>query len=195
MVIDLGLVRVVNSSIIFTILSAQYFNLFNFFKWDFRVGFDSLVDLWATDYLLDASKLAQRPRFEVNYKFNSLRNSIVSLVYSFHFPNFMNCIIPSVSELYLSAPWLEREMWDMFGLYFFGNNDMRRLLTDYGFVGHPFRKDFPLTGYSELRFDETSRMVIYESVSLTQNVRNFGYVAAQNWSELFAFISNYIWPF
>ena len=85
--------------------------------------------------------------------------------------------VPSVSEIYSSAGWWEREAWDLFGIYFAGNPDLRRILTDYGFEGHPLRKDFPLTGYVELRYDEEQKRVVYEPVRLQQEFRSFDFLS------------------
>ena len=85
--------------------------------------------------------------------------------------------VVSVSQLFASAGWCEREVWDMFGVPFLGHGDLRRLLTDYGFQGHPLRKDFPLSGYSELCYDDSEKRVIEEPLELTQEFRNFKYVS------------------
>lgn len=82
----------------------------------------------------------------------------------------------SVTPVYASAGWCEREIWDMFGVGFVGHEDLRRLLTDYGFQGHPLRKDFPLSGYSEFRYDDSEKRVIEEPLELTQELRNFKYL-------------------
>lgn len=83
----------------------------------------------------------------------------------------------SVSQLFASAGWYEREVWDMFGVPFLGHDDLRRLLTDYGFQGHPLRKDFPLSGFSEFRYDDSEKRVIEEPLELTQEFRNFKYIS------------------
>jgi NADH-quinone oxidoreductase subunit C len=88
-----------------------------------------------------------------------------------------NAPLPSATEFYSSAGWWEREAWDLFGIYFAGNPDLRRILTDYGFEGHPLRKDFPLTGYVELRYDEEQKRVVYEPVKLKQEFRSFDFVS------------------
>ena len=85
--------------------------------------------------------------------------------------------VPTVTGLWPVAGWLEREVYDLFGVIFAGNPDLRRILTDYGFEGHPFRKDFPLTGYVEVRYDEDRKQVVYEPVKLTQDFRNFDFVS------------------
>jgi NADH-quinone oxidoreductase subunit C len=81
--------------------------------------------------------------------------------------------VPSAVSVFSSAGWYERETWDMYGIYFDGNPDLRRILTDYGFDGHPLRKDFPMTGFVELRYDTEQRRVVYEPVKLTQDFRSF----------------------
>jgi NADH-quinone oxidoreductase subunit C len=85
--------------------------------------------------------------------------------------------VPSATGVFSSAAWYEREVWDLFGVTFSDNPDLRRLLTDYGFAGHPLRKDFPLTGYVELRYDDDQKRVVYEPVKLTQDFRNFDFLS------------------
>ncbi len=85
--------------------------------------------------------------------------------------------VPSVASVYSSAVWYEREAWDMFGIFFADNPDLRRILTDYGFDGHPLRKDFPLTGHVELRYDDEQKRVVYEPVNLTQEYRSFDFMS------------------
>ncbi len=85
--------------------------------------------------------------------------------------------VPTVTTLWPNAGWLEREVFDMYGVLFAGNTDLRRILTDYGFEGHPFRKDFPLTGYQELRYSEEEKRVVYEPVNLAQDFRSFDFMS------------------
>ncbi|MFZ4125992.1 MAG: complex I 30 kDa subunit family protein, partial [Rickettsiales bacterium] len=85
--------------------------------------------------------------------------------------------VPSVNRVYPSANWFEREVWDMYGVFFTNHPDLRRILTDYGFDGHPQRKDFPLTGYVELRYDEDQKRVVYEPVKLQQAFRSFDFLS------------------
>ena len=90
--------------------------------------------------------------------------------------------LKSASNIYPSANWAEREVWDMFGIYFKDHPDLRRILTDYGFEGHPLRKDFPLNGYTAVRYDDTRKIVLYESTELSQEYRNFDFQSP--WSSI-----------
>jgi NADH-quinone oxidoreductase subunit C len=117
----------------------------------------------------------ERPlRFEVNYCLLSLtknRRVRVRTMTDDKVP------VPSVTAIWPVAGWLEREIWDLYGVLFEGNADHRRILTDYGFAGHPFRKDFPLTGYVELRYSEEEKRVVYEPVKLAQDFRSFDFMS------------------
>ena len=86
-------------------------------------------------------------------------------------------IVPSITKLFPAANWFEREVFDMFGIMFTGHPDMRRILTDYGFRGHPLRKDFPTSGYTEVRYDDAEKRVVYEPVKLVQEYRNFDFMS------------------
>ncbi|MFN7400659.1 MAG: NADH-quinone oxidoreductase subunit C, partial [Sandaracinobacter sp.] len=113
-------------------------------------------------------------RLEVNYHLLSMRHNRrirVKLTTDEENP------VPSVTSLYPNAGWLEREVWDCYGVLFEGNPDLRRILTDYGFEGHPFRKDFPLTGHVELRYSEEQGRVVYEPVKLPQDFRRFDFLS------------------
>jgi NADH-quinone oxidoreductase subunit C len=111
-------------------------------------------------------------RFEVVYMLLSLTKNHRLLVKC---SAAENTPVPTVTHLWPVAGWLEREVFDMYGVIFAGNTDLRRILTDYGFEGHPFRKDFPLTGYVELRYSEEEKRVVYEPVQLAQDLRQFDF--------------------
>ena len=130
--------------------------------------FNQLSDLTAVDY-------PERPeRFELVYQLLSMRNNMrLRLLAAVG----EGQAVPSVTTIYSAANWAEREVWDMFGIFFAGHPDLRRLLTDYGFEGHPLRKDFPLTGHVEVRYDDTLRRVVNEPVSLVQEFRDFDFLS------------------
>lgn len=136
---------------------------------DLCLRYSSLVDFWCVDYLEYFSNV----RFELNYRFRALLHLGFYLVYSIHLNSTKQFVVPSIMSNFPSADWLEREILDLYGVFFIGNQNMRRLLTDYGFSGYPFRKDFPLCGYTEIRYDDEQTGLVIESISLTQNFRSF----------------------
>jgi NADH dehydrogenase (ubiquinone) Fe-S protein 3 len=89
--------------------------------------------------------------------------------------------VPSITSIYSAADWYERETFDMFGVFFSNHRDLRRILTDYGFDGHPLRKDFPLSGYTEIRFDFEKKRIVCEPLELSQEFRSFNYVSNKKW--------------
>jgi NADH-quinone oxidoreductase subunit C len=135
---------------------------------DPRFAFEQLMDLCGVDFPERAE------RFEVVYNLLSLSlNQRIRVVARTDAVN----PVPSVAAIWPCATWYEREAWDMYGIVFGGQTDLRRLLTDYGFEGHPLRKDFPMTGYVEVRYDEERKQVVYEPVTLTQDFRNFDFLS------------------
>lgn len=139
-----------------------------FLRDDKQCLFQQLVNVSGADY-------PERPqRFDVVYNLLSLKNNTRIRV---KIMTDENVPVDSVVGVFKSAGWFEREAWDMYGIYFAGHPDLRRILTDYGFEGHPLRKDFPLTGYVELRYDEELRRVVYEPVKLQQDFRAFDYLS------------------
>lgn len=139
-----------------------------FLRDDMNCQFKQLMDVCGADYP------GRAERFEVVYNLLSLthnRRIRVKVSTDAETP------VPSVTPVFSSANWWEREAWDLFGIYFVGHPDLRRILTDYGFEGHPLRKDFPLSGYVEVRYDETQRRVVYEPVSLPQEFRSFDFLS------------------
>ena len=135
---------------------------------DPRFACEQLMDLCGVDW-------PQRPeRFEVVYNLLSVsRNHRIRVIVT----TDETALVPSVCAIWPVATWWEREAWDLFGILFAGQPDHRRILTDYGFDGHPLRKDFPLTGYVEVRYDDERKAVVYEPVALTQEFRSFDFVS------------------
>lgn len=133
--------------------------------------FSQLVDIFVSDHP------EQFDRFYISYSLLSinLNNRLTVKISS----SSLNPII-SVISIYASANWLEREIWDMFGIFFFFNQSLTRILTDYGFKGHPLRKDFPLTGYFEAFYNDLIKSVVFTKVSLSQDYRNFSFYGLQN---------------
>ncbi|MDA9769263.1 NADH-quinone oxidoreductase subunit C [Candidatus Pelagibacter sp.] len=137
-----------------------------FIKSNKDTKFRQLIDITVVDYPESAQ------RFKVVYLFLSHEfNQRIILSY----PISENEVIPSLTQIYPAANWMEREVFDMYGVKFKDHPDLRRILTDYGFEGHPLRKDFPLTGHTEVRYSEDQKKVINEPVKLEQNYRNFDY--------------------
>jgi len=139
-----------------------------FLRDDANCQFKQLIDLCGVDHP------DREQRFEVVYNLLSLKHNLrirVKVLTDEDTP------VPSIAEVYSAAPWFEREAWDLYGIYFSDHPDLRRILTDYGFEGHPLRKDFPLTGYVELRYDDEQKRVIYEPVKLTQDFRSFDFLS------------------
>ncbi|MBZ8119647.1 NADH-quinone oxidoreductase subunit C [Roseovarius sp. LXJ103] len=142
--------------------------LVEFLKTDRSCQFSTLVDITAVDYPERAK------RFEVIYHFLSMYQNHRIRLRTFVREEDM---VPSITSQHPSANWFEREVFDMFGILFTGHPDLRRILTDYGFRGYPLRKDFPTTGYTEVRYDEAQKRVIYEPVSLVQEYRQFDFMS------------------
>jgi NADH-quinone oxidoreductase subunit C len=160
--------RVASNELTLVTDAAHVVALLTFLRDDSGTLFKQCVDITAVDY-------PDRPdRFEVVYHLLShTRNQRIRVVLDAN----ASVPIPSVTSIYPSAGWCEREVWDMYGVFFAGHPDLRRILTDYGFDGHPQRKDFPLTGFVELRYDEAQKRVVYEPVKLTQAFRSFDYTS------------------
>lgn len=139
-----------------------------FLRTDSACRFSTLVDITAIDH-------PERPeRFDVVYHLLSMwQNHRIRLKLAVR----EDAMVPSISPVHPSANWSEREVFDMFGILFSGHPDLRRILTDYGFRGHPLRKDFPTTGYVEVRYDEAEKRVVYEPVKLVQEYRQFDFMS------------------
>jgi NADH-quinone oxidoreductase subunit C len=142
--------------------------LLTFLREDGNCKFELLVDLCGVDYP------EREKRFEVVYNLLSLSHNQRIRV---KVPVGEGEPIASATSVYSTAGWFEREAWDLFGIYFSDHPDFRRILTDYGFEGHPLRKDFPLTGFVEPRYDDEEKRVVYEPVKLTQEFRRFDFLS------------------
>lgn len=139
-----------------------------FLRDDSKCLFKQLIDVFAVDYP------EEEERFEVNYHLLSLKHNVRARV---KVTTDEATSVPSLASIFSCATWFEREVWDMNGVVFDNNPDLRRILTDYGFDGHPLRKDFPLTGYVEMRYDPEQKRVIYEPVKLPQEFRTFDFLS------------------
>ncbi|MEO0683379.1 MAG: NADH-quinone oxidoreductase subunit C [Pseudomonadota bacterium] len=142
--------------------------LVKFLRDDPSAQFTTLIDICGVDWP------EREKRFDVVYHFLSMRQNLRVRVTA---QVREDEIVPSIFALHPSADWFEREVFDMYGVLFSGHPDLRRILTDYGFRGHPLRKDFPTTGYVELRYDEGAKRVVYEPVKLTQDYRQFDFMS------------------
>jgi NADH-quinone oxidoreductase subunit C len=165
---DLQDADVVQDQIVLRIPASAVQRILAALRDDKYAAFNQLSDLTAVDY-------PERPeRFELVYQLLSMRNNMrLRLLAAVG----EGQAVPSATTVYSAANWAEREVWDMFGIFFAGHPDLRRLLTDYGFEGHPLRKDFPLTGHVEVRYDDTQRRVVNEPVSLVQEFRDFDFLS------------------
>ena len=137
-----------------------------FLKNNEKTKFKQLIDITAVDYP------EKEKRFKIIYFLLSHEKNVRA---SIEYEIKENHIIPSITSIFPSANWMEREVFDMYGVSFKDHPDLRRILTDYNFEGHPLRKDFPLTGHTEVRYNEEDKKVIYEPVKLEQNYRKFDY--------------------
>jgi NADH-quinone oxidoreductase subunit C len=161
-------VEIIRGELILWVPRAAIVPALTFLRDDSRCLFNMLVDITAVDYP------ARPERFEIVYNLLSLklnRRVRVKCTTDEETP------VASVTAVYSTAGWFEREVWDMFGVFFSDHPDLRRILTDYGFEGHPLRKDFPLTGYVELRYDDEQKRVVYEPVKLKQEFRSFDFLS------------------
>ena len=151
-----------------TIAPSSLVSFVDFLKTDGACKFSSLVDITAVDYPTRAK------RFDVIYHFLSMyQNHRIRIRTQIREDE----MVPSIIDVYPASNWFEREIFDMFGILFTGHPDLRRILTDYGFRGYPLRKDFPTTGYTEVRYDEVQKRVVYEPVSLVQEYRQFDFMS------------------
>ena len=156
-----------NDNLIIYTNKTEIISFLEFLKADQNLSFKLLLDIFGADFLG-----VRNPRFEIIYNLLSLKvNNRITVKVAVD----DQISVPTSAKIFSSAGWFEREIFDMYGIIFDNHNDLRRILTDYGFEGHPLRKDFPLTGYKEVRYDETQKKVIYEPVKLMQEFRNFDF--------------------
>ena len=155
-----------NEELLIEINENNLIEVVQFLKSNEKCKFRQLIDIAGVDYP------ENEKRFELVYLLLSHEyNHRIKLLIKFE----INQIINSITKIFPSANWMEREVFDMYGVKFKNHPDLRRILTDYGFKGHPLRKDFPLTGFNEVRYSEKEKKVIYEPVKLEQNYRNFDF--------------------
>ena len=148
--------------------AASLIKVLTFLRDDSQCQFKALMDLCGVDHP------EREPRFDVVYNLLSIsQNTRVRLKVA----TDEDTPVPSATGVFSSANWWEREAWDLYGIFFADHPDLRRILTDYGFEGHPMRKDFPLTGYVEVRYDDEQKRVVYEPVKLVQEFRNFDFLS------------------
>ncbi|MCA0275199.1 MAG: NADH-quinone oxidoreductase subunit C [Proteobacteria bacterium] len=151
-----------------TVKAADIVDVMTFLRNDVQCQFVSFIDAAGVDYP------QRRKRFDVVYHLLSPRQNLRIRV---KVSTDEDTPVPSITSVYPGADWFEREAYDMYGILFSGHPDLRRLLTDYGFEGHPLRKDFPLTGFVEVRYDDEQKRVVYEPVELKQEFRNFDFLS------------------
>lgn len=151
-----------------TTSASNIVSVLKFLRDDVQTQFVAIIDICGVDYPERAN------RFDVVYHLLSPRQNMRVRV---RVATDANSPVPSVVEVFPGADWFEREAYDLYGILFTGHPDLRRLLTDYGFEGHPLRKDFPLTGFTEVRYDDEQKRVVYEPVELRQEFRNFDFLS------------------
>ena len=151
-----------------TVMRSQVLAVLTFLRDDPQWMFKTIIDICGVDF----PKRAER--FDVVYHLLSIHKNLRVRV---KISTDAETPVPSAVSVFPGANWFEREAFDMYGILFEGHPDLRRILTDYGFTGHPLRKDFPLTGYVELRYDEEQKRVVYEPVKLPQEFRSFDYLS------------------
>jgi NADH-quinone oxidoreductase subunit C len=161
-------VEVKHGELTVTTTTAGIIPLLTFLRDDVQFGFVNIVDICGVDYPQRAE------RFDVVYHLLSPRQNLRVRV---KLSVAEDVAVPSATAVYPGADWFEREAWDMYGIPFSGHSDMRRILTDYGFEGHPLRKDFPVTGFVEVRYDDELKRVLYEPVELKQEFRSFDFLS------------------
>ncbi len=170
-------VELFNNDVILVIFADDLLKVLKFLNINYGYQFSQLIDITAVDLLVPTE------RFVLVYQLLSLRYNMritLKIFLNKDKNSLFSEVITSSTQIYKSAGWLEREIWDMFGIYFSGHSDLRRILTDYGFQGFPLRKDFPLTGFCELRYDDELKSVFYDSLEFSQEFRFFDFQSPWN---------------
>lgn len=162
---DLQEVTVALGEVTIVLKAAAYHSSMRALRDHAALRFEQLIDLCGVDYSTYGDGIWEGPRFAVVCHLLSLKHNWRLRVRAFA-PDDEMPQLPSVSDLWSTANWYEREAFDFYGILFAGHNDLRRLLTDYGFIGYPFRKDFPVSGYVEMRYDPEQKRVIYQPVTI-----------------------------
>jgi NADH-quinone oxidoreductase subunit C len=162
-----------DKSLCLTVRPDKLYDIFCFIKNSWSLKYDILIDITAIHYASPVKTNNYKNSHEFSVVYNLLSTDYNQRLTIECLLNNSLEYVPSVTSIYPCAAWYERETYDMFGILFYGNKDLRRILTDYGFEGFPLRKDFPVSGYLEARFCEKSKRVVLESVSLTQANRTF----------------------
>jgi len=167
-IIPMSGIQVFNNEIVLIIRLKQIIPIIRFLRDHLNCQFKLLVAISGVDHLETSS------RFEINYEILSLKfNSRIRIK---TYTNEITCVA-SIVRIHSSANWWEREIWDLYGLFFKNHPDLRRILTDYGFEGYPLRKDFPLSGYTEVRYDERQKRIVCEPLELSQEFRVFDFLS------------------
>ncbi len=165
---DVDAYHVAHGELMITVAPASLIRVLTILRDDVNFQFKQLMDVCSAD------RPDRDPRFEVVYNLLSLSQNFRIRI---KVPVEEGASVPSATDVFSSANWWEREVWDLMGIYFSGHPDLRRIMTDYGFEGHPLRKDFPLTGYVEVRYDDDLKRVVYEPVKLQQEFRSFDFLS------------------
>ncbi|MBN07377.1 MAG: NADH-quinone oxidoreductase subunit C [Rhodospirillaceae bacterium] len=161
-------VEIANIELTVKVAPESVVKILTFMRDDVNCEYTQLMDVCGVDFP------ERERRFDVVYHLLSMKQNTRARV---TIETDEATPVPSVCSVFSSAAWFEREAWDLYGIFFSGHPDLRRILTDYGFEGHPLRKDFPLTGYVEVRYDDEQKRVVYEPVKLTQEFRNFDFLS------------------
>jgi len=165
---DVVAAEIIHGELCITVSRPTIVKAMTYLRDDPNCAFTCLADICGVDYP------ARDQRFDVVYNLLSVTQNLRVRV---KIQTDEDTPVPSITQVYSTAGWFEREAWDLYGIFFSDNPDLRRLLTDYGFEGHPLRKDFPLTGFVEVRYDDEQKRVVYEPVTLQQEFRSFDFLS------------------